>query len=861
MVRLSAEDDIVMIKPRTFQRILILGLMALAPLFGERIQKDTALATPDPTLSASRFYRFLFGNGYRDLWTTSIEAELLDLRAYAGGLTPTGTGKGMQSLGLRFIGKNGRPYTFRPIKKTLLEILPEYMHDTFFESIVEDQLKSAFPTAPLMIPVLLDALDVLHSTPKICVIPDDPLLGEYRKLFAGKLGTIEEWPNEGSNHTPGFAGATEILSTDELRQSLKTDPSQGVDAQKFLIARLFDLLIGDWDRHSGQWRWANVGQGTSKTWVPIPEDRDQAFAKYDGFLIDLMRQVAPQLTKFGSKFSSILGMTWNGRTVDRQFLVGLSRSDWDQAVRFVQTRLNDSVIDDALQLLPPSHYELVAQETAATLKIRREKLPIIAEKFYRHLAGEVDITATDTSEEVEVIRLAGGELDISISEIDSPNKDSAPYFQRRFNPKETKDVRIYLNGGDDRIKIDGIGPDKIRLRIISSSGADQAIDTSRGKDTKAYDSRPRDGMKAQGIKVDRRPYTPPQATGLTLPARDWGKMNLWSGTLNANRDIGLLMGAGFSQKKFGFRRDPFASRWSAVASYATKLKSGRIRTSFDRTWENSEFSGSLELLLSGIETLNFFGFGNGTPVPDDKNAAKAQRNIFRIEPSLKYSPAPNMYFQTGITLEHSNSEEYLDSILIRTAPTGTRDYWLGGVLGRFVWDTLDSRGWPTRGIYLRLNGDAFPDVFKNADGSSFWSLEGILGGVVPITPSLVMAGKIGGRKVWGNYPYYHAAYLGGSSTLRGFDWQRFAGDASAYGSLELRFPVSHYFVILPGEFGFFGFMDVGRVYLAGESSDTWHTGYGGGIWIAPLIRQLALRFSVAGSDEGTRVYFGFGFDF
>ncbi len=847
--------------PQTPGWILILGLMALTPLSGERAQKDAALVTPDPTLSASRFYRFLFGNGYRELWTTSIEVERLDLLTYAGGLSPTGTGKGMQSLGLRFMGKNGRPYTFRPIKKSLLDILPPYMHDTFFESIVEDQLKSAFPSAPLMVPVMLDALEVLHSIPTLCVIPDDPMLGEYRQSFAGKLGMIEEWPNEGINHAPGFAGATEIHSTDELRQTLKDDPSQRVDAQKFLTARLFDLLIGDWDRHSGQWRWANVGGGTPKTWVPIPEDRDQAFAKYDGLLIDLMRQVAPQLTKFGPKFNSILGMTWNGRTLDRQFLVGLSRSDWEQAVGFIQTRLNDSVIDAALHGLPRSHYELVAQETAATLKARREKLPMIADKYYRHLAGEIDITATDKSESVEIVRLAGGRLDISISEIESHTEGSVPYFQRRFDPRETKDIRIYLNGGDDRVKIDGSGPDKIQLRIISSAGADQAIDSSPSKGTRAYDSRMRDGLKVQGIKVDRRPYTPPRAEGHLLPARDWGKMNLWSGTLNANGDIGFLIGAGFSQKHFGFRRDPFATRWGTVASYATKLQSGRISAAFDRTWENSKLSSSLELLLSGIETLNFFGYGNETPAPEDKNTAKAQRNVFHIEPSLKYTPAPNLYFQAGIVMEHSNSEEKLDSILINTAPTGTRDYWLGGLFGRFVWDTLDSHGWPTKGIYFRLHGDAYPDVFKNADGSSFGSLEGLLGGVVPLGSGLVMAGKLGARKVWGNYPYYHAAYLGGSDTLRGFDWQRFAGDSSAYGSLELRFPVSRYFVILPGEFGLYGFMDVGRVFLAGESSDAWHTGYGGGIWIAPLIRQLALRFSVAGSDEGTRVYFGFGFDF
>ena len=85
---------------------------------------------------------WVLGADYRDLWSTAIEAEYLDLHNFAGGLTPTGIGKGLQSLGLRFVGADGRPYTFRPLKKSLLDLLPEYLHDTFFEDIVACPLSS-----------------------------------------------------------------------------------------------------------------------------------------------------------------------------------------------------------------------------------------------------------------------------------------------------------------------------------------------------------------------------------------------------------------------------------------------------------------------------------------------------------------------------------------------------------------------------------------------------------------------------------------------------------------------------------------------------------------------------------------------
>jgi hypothetical protein len=34
--------------------------------------------------------------------------------------------------------------------------------------------------------------------------------------------------------------------------------------------------------------------------------------------------------------------------------------------------------------------------------------------------------------------------------------------------------------------------------------------------------------------------------------------------------------------------------------------------------------------------------------------------------------------------------------------------------------------------------------------------------------------------------------------------------------------------------GFLLGLDYGRVWLEGEDSDTWHVGYGGGVWLAPL---------------------------
>jgi len=131
--------------------IFVVAIVALPSSFSAQEKnpdKKTKTVVAEADLDAGAVHRFFFGNGYRQLWTTPVEVEYLDLHTYAGGLTPTGTGRGMQSLGLRFRGADGRSYSFRPIKKSLADLVPEYFVDTFVEEIIEDQLKSAFPTAP-----------------------------------------------------------------------------------------------------------------------------------------------------------------------------------------------------------------------------------------------------------------------------------------------------------------------------------------------------------------------------------------------------------------------------------------------------------------------------------------------------------------------------------------------------------------------------------------------------------------------------------------------------------------------------------------------------------------------------------------
>jgi hypothetical protein len=69
------------------------------------------------------------------------------------------------------------------------------------------------------------------------------------------------------------------------------------------------------------------------------------------------------------------------------------------------------------------------------------------------------------------------------------------------------------------------------------------------------------------------------------------------------------------------------------------------------------------------------------------------------------------------------------------------------------------------------------------------------------------------------------------------------------------------FLGIPLQFGLQGFGDVGRVYLEGESSDKWHTGFGGGPYFSSPGRRNLFSISVTRSEGRTSLYFRAGLGF
>ena len=147
-----------------------------------------------PRYKAGPIHKFLLGPTYRRLWTTPVAVEVLDLSRFGGGLKPVkkGGGAGKTTRSLRFESKDGREWRVRSVDKDPTRALPLELRDTFVDQLAQDQISAANPAGPLIVDGLADAAGIPYVPHRLVVIPDDPLLGEFRKEFAGMIGIIEE---------------------------------------------------------------------------------------------------------------------------------------------------------------------------------------------------------------------------------------------------------------------------------------------------------------------------------------------------------------------------------------------------------------------------------------------------------------------------------------------------------------------------------------------------------------------------------------------------------------------------------------------------------------------------------------------
>jgi hypothetical protein len=814
----------------------------------------TRTVVVDPKYKASGFHSFWLGEGYRDIWSTPVTVPVLDLETYAGGLKPVRQVGQRQTPGLALVGPDKRAYTFRSLRKEPERALPEPYRKTWVAWVVHDHTAAQHPGAALLLPPLAEAVGLLHTEPKLVVMDDDPALGSFRDVFANEPGTIDEYPLAGPD-VPPFHGATEIINSRALWTRWLQGPENRVDSRAFLRARILDLYVENWDRHRGQWRWVRL-PGNDR-WEPLAEDPDMAFNRNDGFATGFLRSRNPKLVLFDHHFDKRLeGPTINGSEMDRWLLTDLDRAAFEEVARETAGKFTDDVIEQTVQTLPVE-WQRLSGDLSSSLRARRGLLADYVMRYYRDLAKKVDIHATDKDEVVSIHRGEGGAVDVSVS-----LAGGEPYYQRRFVPSETDEVRIYLHGGNDRVERTGSKGGPILVRVLAGQG-DDVVDDSKSGGTDVWSGSGALALqKGHGTDTHREWRNPePDTTALWLEPRNWGHWSILETSVAYGGDLGLVPEVSVLKTNWGFRSLPEAKQQRLSLAWSTGVSRGRIAYQgiFRRPASSRAFR--LDLLGSGIEQFNFFGFGNETTVPERIEEHRTEEQVIFLQPSVQIDPSHWLQVYAGPTYRASWSPTDRENVLNAVSPYGSGQFAEAGVRAGLDYDT---RGQERASSILE-------EILKGPAVTSTWRLEGFyvppvldvehpFGGVEGEVVSYLgrnearvqLAARAGGRHVWGEYPWFESAFLGGRSSLPGYSRARFAGDTSLYGGLEAH---TWLFSVNLFRVGVLGLADVGRVWLDGENSDTWHDSFGAGGMIQPIATNLSLTGFVAWGEDQTKVYF------
>jgi hypothetical protein len=831
----------------------------------------TLAANPDYQLS--KFGQFLMGSHYRKEWVTPVTIPYIDIKSFSGGLEPIKKVGGKQTLSLLLRNEDSVQFILRSIDKFPATAISEQFRFTWLNDLIQDQITTAHPYGAFTIPKMADVTDIYYTRPALVYTPYTPYLEQYRNQFGGMMSMIEVQPNEDLSSFARFGNSENVVSSQTMFRHLREDNDNEIDQRLFLKSRLFDMILGDWDRHENQWRWAEYKKEKGSIFKPIPRDRDQVYSKYDGVLPWLLSRkwAFRNLVSFDYEIEDVKSLNMVAQNMDRMLLSGLTREDWRHIAIQLKYQLSDYAIESAIRDMPPEVFKFSGEEIIAKLKARRDKVVETALDYYDFLTKEVYIVTSNDHERFEIKRYKSDSTIVSIYKTKEKGDIIRPLYERIFYTGKTKEIRIFSRGGEDRFFVIGDSDDAIRVKIVGGAGEDYFGVSSTvfgsGRSVWIYDN---ESGNTFNVNED---------TKLTLSEETWVNdftRNLYQYdylgpilSLESNVDEGLLWGVGMQYNNYGFRTDPMKMSHFFKASYASRTKAlrfeyiGTFYNFFHHRWDLQLKSD----YLGPNSVFNYFGFGNESVFDEERGIDyyRVGLKAFRFEPSIVHRFSGAWTLGLGTFYSSYNIKEDRENILQASGgedfmSTRQRDF-IGAKFTSEV-KLADQGNNPEKG--MRWYNEARYNYELSQGNRSYASLSSDLS--FYFTPNLpvraTFAVRLGGGANLGDFYFYQSRFLDGFVHIRGYRRTRFAGRSNFYNNSEVRIKIldirTH---LLTGDIGAIAFHDIGRVWTQEPVDFTnWHNSYGPGLYFN-FYNLFIVSTTYAISDEGRFFNFRLGYLF
>lgn len=827
------------------------------------------------------FFKTVWGAKFKEAYSQPVTAKVAIFDTLYGGLTVLREANGDDYKALLLTDKKGNKYRMRAMAKNALRISRKIAFEDNNPKSAKEETNvptmkgqdinfytATHPYAQLALPDLANAVGVFSTSPQLFYVPKQLNLGIFNENFGDDLYFISVAPSEKSEGEELFEYPDDVETTDDILIKMRKKGNVFVDEENYIKARLFDMLIGDWDRETEHWQWAKYYNRHKKdVFVPIPTNRDNAFSSFEGNILDITQSLFNGTKQFHVYSDNLMDLQWfnkEGIILDRALIRNSGRAQWKFLAKEIQDNLTDEIIDEAFKNVPPEVQDESLEEIKQKLKARRGNLEDIADRYYTYFAIQQTIVGTDYEDLFEITRFPKGRTNVrSFTTINGKKSDTL--IDRTFIHKDTKELWIYGLGGSDKFVVKGEGDNPIFVRLIGGQGKD-VYQLENGNRVKIYDYEKRSDtiiVKNGGNFRFTNVYN--------LNTYDYRKqLNRSQGVVSAigyNPDDGFRAALQYVYRVDNFQRNPFSQRHIVNAAYFTDIKS------FDISYEGefANIRNNLNLSFGGRFTspnykINFFGFGNETVNNQDSKGYDYNRvavqNISGNVALLRNSSFGSFFkLQTKFDA-YEVKDSPLDFISgVDVFNKGETTYF-GTVEGIYSYRSYDNILNPTIGMLFDLNLGV-TDNFENTE-AVFGFVKTRVGFYNSLIKSRKLVLKTNVRyqvNIGEKYEFYQAATLGGDNGLRGYRNQRFSGKTFLVGNADLRYSLPALKIgLYPLNIGIYGGADLGRVWLKNEQSDKWHTSYGGGLWINGA-GGLNANFNLFNSWEGPRITFGLGFDF
>ena len=812
------------------------------------------------------FATFMLGKRRRELYLEKHKFATLNLSTFKGGMTVIKKGGGKQTNSLRLLGANGKEYVMRSLTKDADRGVPFPFNKLIVVNyLFSETFLGSHCFAPPTLGPLSDAANIYHANPNIYYIPKQPALGVYNDHFGGEVYIVEERASKSWPEADFFGNAEKFVNTPKLISKLEKNYKHKVDQNWVARSRLFDMLIGDIDRHGDQWRWAVTQTDKGyKEYRPIPRDRDNAYCTYDGFAFKLLKPYHYIVRMLGVYEEEVADPQWtyyNARHFDHNFLNELSLDDWKKEAAFIQEHVTDEVIQEAMTFFSQKVYDLTGAEIEKVLKARRDNLQSTAERMYAYLAEKSIIRGTAKKEYFEVIRKDEEHTEINMYATNKEGVKKERLYHRIFETSYTDEVYIYGLGDDDIFHISGNVDKSIKLYVVGGPGKDQFIDESKvsglAKKDRFYDTKEGNTLQLGSEGKDKTSHINKNNTFEYLGTQ-FDKTTLqpipfvWY-----NSSDGFKIGFLGKYQVSRFNKAPLGQLHDFGINYAFGTKG------FD-TYYNGvyyETNNHWDFVLNGVYrsdrySFNYFGIGNETEqVEKNDEFYQVQQSLFYLDAGWQRRFAGDIgLFSLRPLVQRSQFTDSNDGFITRDSvgltPEDIETRWYVGGVTELNFSNTDNPVSPRDGFSFNNKGSWQRNLTgSNRNfltlGTNFTMYKSFLK-----RKNLVFASRIGAEMIDGNYDFFFAPALGQDENLRGYFGQRYRGKANFFHTSDLRLGLGSFRnPILPFSFGITVSFDYGRIFEPDEDSELWHASYGGGIWIVP-VNLAIVRFTYDRSIDG-----------